>query len=391
MRGGAMNLPVYLDYASTTPVAPEVQEAMLPFFSQQFGNASSVHSMGLQARAAVEQAREILAGAINAAPEEIVFTSGATESNNTTILETVSARQPGPCRLASTRIEHSSVLEPLRRAADLGGALDWIPVDQEGTVAAEDVEHALRPDTVLVSIMHANNEIGTIQPVAEIGAICRERRVLFHCDAAQTFCKLPIDVRRMNIDMMSLSAHKIYGPKGVGALFVRSGVRLPAFLRGGDQERGRRGGTINVAGIVGFGRATECALSTMQAEGSRLASLRDRLIDGALAAIPLSSLTGSRSNRLANNVHLCIHSIEGEAMLLALDSAGICVSAGSACSAGSTEPSHVLIALGIERERARGAIRLTLGRSTSSEIVDYTIRALAATVAELRSMCGGNG
>lgn len=407
-----MPYPIYLDHAATTPVAPEVLEAMQPYFSAIYGNPSSLYSLGIAARHAVNSARETLAEILNATPEEIVFTSGGTESDNTAVRSVaefagVRGERPGspaaeagrgdralpppgacPGHLLATPIEHHAVLEPLTVLAHAGFAVEYLPVNRDGYVAPEAVAQRLRADTLLVSVMHANNEIGTIQAIGEIGALCRARRVLFHTDAVQTFGSLPIDVRAMKIDLLSLSAHKFYGPKGVGALYVRRGTPIAPLLLGGGQEQGRRGGTLNVPGIVGLGKAAIQVAQGMAGEAQRLTVLRDALtaqVEEALAGVHLS---GSRTDRLPNNVHFCVEGVEGEPMLLGLDAAGLCASAGSACTAGSSEPSHVLLAIGVPRELARGALRITLGRSTAAEDLPFIVMTLAEVVSGLRALSG---
>jgi cysteine desulfurase len=360
---------------------------MLPYFTELYGNASAIHSLGSAAREAVEAARESVAQALHATPEEIVFTSGGTESDNAAIRGAAEAQSARGRHLLCSAIEHHAVLETMETLAHRHGyALEIVPVDREGRVDPQDLGSRIREDTVLVSVMHANNEIGTIQPIAEIGAICRERGVLFHTDAVQTVGKLGIDVRAMNIDLLSLSAHKFYGPKGSGALYVRRGVRIARYQDGGEQERGRRGGTLNVPGIVGLGRAIEISHSEMEAESARQIELRDEMIHTLERRIEGLYLMGSRDLRLPMNVHVCIEGIQGESLLLALDAAGICASAGSACAAGSTDPSHVLKALGVDRDLARGALRLTLGKSTSGAALDYAVETLASAVHDLRSL-----
>jgi len=360
---------------------------MLPYFTEFYGNASAIHSLGAAAREAVECARESVADALNASPEEIVFTSGGTESDNAALRGAAASRAKVGRHLLTTAIEHHAVLETMEALAHRHGfELEIIPVDCEGRVDPEDVGKRIRPDTTLASVMHANNEIGVIQPIAEIGAICRERGVLFHTDAVQTAGKIPIDVRAMNLDLVSISAHKLYGPKGIGALYVRRGVRIERYQDGGEQERGRRGGTINVPGVVGLGKAISIAQAEMESEGARLQSLRDYLMDSLQSRIDGARIIGSRQHRLPMNAHLCIEGVQGEPVLLALDGAGICASAGSACTAGSTDPSHVLKALGIDRDLARGALRLTLGKSTSADALSYTVDVLADAVRDLRKM-----
>jgi cysteine desulfurase len=382
-----MDFPIYLDHAATTPAADEVVSAMLPYFSQFYGNASAIHSLGAAARDAVESAREAVAQGLNASAEEIVFTSGGTESDNAALKGAAAARGATCRHLLSTAIEHHAVLETLERLAEEEGfTLEMVPVDRDGRVDPANVAARIRPHTALVSIMHANNEIGTIQPIAEIGAICRERGVLFHTDAVQTAGKVPIDVRAMSIDLLSISAHKLYGPKGIGALYIRRGVQIERYQDGGEQERGRRGGTLNVPGIVGLGKAMELAQAEIGTEGERQAALRDWLMEALQSRIEGVTIVGSRRHRLPMNVHICIEGVQGEPVLLALDAAGVCASAGSACTAGSPDPSHVLKAIGIQRDMARGALRLTLGKSTCREALDYTVDVLVDAVRDLRRL-----
>ncbi len=381
-----MDTPVYLDHAATTPVDPGVLNAMLPFFTEYYGNPSALHSVGTAARAAVQTSRETIAELLNASPEEIVFTSGGTEADNAAIRGAALAHRVRGRHLLTSPTEHHAVLEPMEALAREGWEVEMLPVDCAGRVAPEDVAARIRPETVLVSVMHANNEIGTINPIAEIGAVCRSRAVMFHTDAVQTFGKLPIDVRAMKIDLLSISGHKLYGPKGIGVLYVRRGTTLTRYQEGGQQEGGRRAGTLNVPGIVGLGEAARLAYAQAETENARLTSLRDRFIDQIVRQIPGVHITGSRTERLAINVHICVEGVDGESLVLALDAAGICASAGSACSAGSTEPSHVLKAIGLPRPLARGALRLTLGKATTQAALDYTLETLIRVVADLRSL-----
>lgn len=383
-----MQLPIYLDHAATTPVLPEVLEDMLPYFADVFANPATLYASGLQAREAVEEARAMIAEAIGADASEIYFTSGGTESDNWAIKGMALAS--GERRhLLSTPIEHHAVLDSCLALEKQGYEVEFLPVDSKGYVDPDEVARRIRPDTFLVSVMHANNEVGTIEPIEEIGKICREKGVKFHSDGVQSFGNLPIiDVNRLNVDLLTLSAHKLYGPKGVGALYIRRGTRIGRFMDGGEQEKGRRAGTLNVPAIVGFGSAVRRMLKDHHAEVPRLIALRDRLIDGVLAQIPKARLSGPRTNRLPNNVHFCFGGIEGESLLLSLEMAGIYASAGSACTAGSTEPSHVLLAMGIPVEWARGALRMSLGRSTTEEAIDYTIEQLTQIVQELRALAG---
>lgn len=382
-----LELPIYLDNAATTPVAPEVIEAMLPFYTQAYGNPATLYSVGMMAREAVMMARETIAQFIHADPDEIVFTSGGTEADNAAIWGVGMASRAEKRHVITSSIEHHAVLEPMESLVRLQGFdLDILPIDSTGRVSPEQVARAIRPDTALVSIMHANNEIGTVQPIAEIGAICREKGVLFHTDAVQTYGKLPIDVRSMNIDMLSVSAHKLHGPKGVGFLYVKRGTPLLRFMQGGEQEKGRRAGTLNVPGIVGLGKATEIACENIGMERFRLSHLRDRFWKQIQESIPGVHLNGDLKHRLPNNLNICIEGVAGESVLLALDAAGICAAAGSACSTGSVEPSHVLRALGISRDLARGALRLTLGRDTTAETLDFVVATLTSIVSELRQL-----
>ncbi len=381
-----MQLPIYLDHAATTPVAPEVLEAMLPYFTERYGNSASLYSLGMQSREAVEDARKIVADALNASKNEIIFTSGGTESDNMALRGVVKSNSGSRKHLLATPIEHHAVLETLEKLEHEGYELEMIPVDSVGLVDPLEVQKRLRSDTLLVSVMHANNEIGTVQPIREIGSLCRERGVIFHTDAVQAFGKLLIDVKEMNIDLLSVSAHKFYGPKGVGALYLRRGVSLSRFQEGGDQERGRRGGTLNVPGIVGLGRAAEISINEMEQEAARLTCLREYFFNKLTDNITGITVNGSRVHRLPMNVHVCIEGVHGESILLSLDTAGICASAGSACSSGSQDPSHVLKAIGVPRDLARSALRMTMGKTTTIKTIDYVVESLAQSVKELRLM-----
>ncbi len=381
-----MQLPVYLDHAATTPVLPAVIEAMLPYFTDFYGNPSAIHQIGMAAREGVEEARGIVAELLNASPDEIVFTSGGTESDNTAIFGAARASADRGRHLLTVRTEHHAVLEPFETLAREGYEVEYIPTDGAGNITLADVACRLRSDTTLVSIMAANNEIGTVQDIAAIGALCRSHGVRFHTDAVQAFGRIPLDVRAMKIDLLSLTAHKFYGPKGIGALYVRRGTPMLRFQEGGGQEKGRRGGTLNVPGIVGLGMAAQVAHEDMAAENLRLSGLRDDFFARLERRIEGIRITGSRANRLPHNIHFCLEGVEGEPLLLGMDARGICVSAGSACSAGSTEPSHVLKAIGVPREWGRGALRLTLGRTTTQATLDYTLDALADVVGDLRRM-----
>ena len=370
---------IYLDYAATTPVAKEVLEAMLPFFSQRCGNASSLHSFGREAREAIDQSRASVAKVIGSESREIVFTSGGSESDNIALRGLLSKGD----HIITSSFEHHAIIHTCEALEKEGVRVTYLPVTKDGFVRPEDVKKAITKSTKLVSIMHANNEIGTIQPVAEIGKICREHKVLFHTDAVQTFGKIPIDVKKMNIDLLSASAHKVYGPKGVGCLYVREGVPLRPLITGGSQEHGLRAGTENASGIVGFGKATELALKNMDKEAAYLTKLRDMLIDGALK-IPDSWLNGSRQNRLPNNTNFGFDYIEGESIVLHLDIKGVAGSTGSACSSESLTPSHVLTAIGLSPVKAHGSLRLTLGNGSTREEIDYVLQVLPEIVENLR-------
>ncbi len=377
---------IYLDHASTTPVRPEVVEAMLPYFTEQFGNPSSIYPLGQEAADAVAAARETLAGLIGAAPREVYFTSGGTESDNWAIKGFARANAAKGKHLITSAIEHHAVLHACEALEKEGFEVTYLPVDEHGLVRPEDFAAAIRPDTTLASIMFANNEIGTIEPVAALASIAREHGVAFHTDAVQAFGHEPIDVKEMGIDMLSASSHKIYGPKGVGLLYIRKGVKVENFIDGGQQERGRRGSTENVPGIVGFARAAELAAADMTAEHDRQRALRDHTIRRILDEIPSAKLNGSWESRLANNVNFSFEFIEGEGMLLQLAARGICVSSGSACTSGSLDPSHVLLAIGLPHEIAHGSLRMTIGRDTTLEDVDFAVDSLKATLQNLRMM-----
>ncbi|HEX4744492.1 MAG TPA: cysteine desulfurase family protein [Candidatus Limnocylindria bacterium] len=378
---------VYLDHAATTPVDPEVAEAMTRVLTETHGNPSSVYAEGRTARALVDRARDEVAAALGADPSEIVFTSGGTEADNLALRGTFLARKADGDGIVTTAIEHHAVLDTAHDLADRHRArLAVLPVDRHGRVSAADVERALDARTVLVSVMHGNNEIGTLQPIAEIGRVCAARGVTFHTDAVQTVGALPFDVGAIPVDLVSVNAHKFYGPKGVGALYIRKGTRLATVQTGGGQERGRRTGTENVAGIVGLGVAMRLAQAHREAESARQARLRDRLIEGVRAHIPDAILTGHPTERLPNSASFCFPGTQGEALVVSLDLAGFAVSSGSACTSGSTEPSHVITALGLDRATAQGSLRLTVGRGTTEADVDALLAALPPIVARLRSI-----
>ena len=374
---------IYLDYAATTPVDPSVSAAMQRYFTETFGNAGSVHQCGQAARGAVDEARVYVARLIGAQPKEIVFTSGATESNNAAILGTVYARDIPDRHVITAATEHHAVLEPCRWLAGRGVEVTVLPVDRSGVVDPDMVRRAIRPETVLITIMHGNNEIGTLAPIAEIGRIASERGVRFHTDATQSVGIVPLDVDDLNVDLLSMSAHKRYGPKGIGALYVRSGVCIEPFLHGGSQERGRRGGTENVPGIAGFGEAARIAMERMTGDAARIAALRDRLAAG-LGTIDGAMLNGHPTARLPGIVNVSFAEADSESLLLALDLDGIAVSSGSACTSGSLEPSHVIAALGIPETYAMGTLRFSLGRWTTAEEIDTVLMVLPNILSTIR-------
>jgi cysteine desulfurase len=378
-----MNRQVYLDHNASTPVHPEVVEAMLPYFSERFGNPSSVHGFGREAREGLETAREQVAHFLRVGKEEIVFTSGGTESDNMAVKGVAMARGRG--HIITSRIEHHAVLRAVETLETQGFAATYLDVDGHGMVDPDALRRAIRPDTILISLMHANSEIGTIQPARQLGAIARERGILFHMDAVQTFGKVPIDLDAFNIDMLSFSGHKIYGPKGVAGLYIRKGTKMVSLQHGGEHERRRRAGTENVAGIVGFGKAVEIRGRDMVEEGQRLTGLRDRLWEGLKARVPEVRLNGHPTERVPGTCNVCFRHVESESIVLGLDLKGIGVSAGSACTSGNVEPSYVLVAMGVPVEWAMGAVRHSLGRSTTAQDIDYVLDSTEPLVAKLRS------
>jgi cysteine desulfurase len=378
-----MNRRVYLDHNASTPVHPEVVQAMLPYFGERFGNPSSVHAFGRDAREGLETARDQIAHFLRVGKEEIVFTSGGTESDNMAVKGVAMARRRG--HIITSQIEHHAVLRAVQYLETLGFDATYLPVDQLGMVDPDDVRRALRAETILITIMHANSEVGTIEPVAEIGRIAREREIPFHVDGVQTFGKVPIDLDAFGIDLLSFSSHKIYGPKGVAGLYIRKGTKMVSVQHGGEHERRRRAGTENVPGIVGFGKAVEVRARDMREEAVRVTALRNRLWEGISARVPEVRLNGHPTERLPGTCNMCFRHVESESIVLGLDLKGIGVSAGSACTSGSVEPSYVLVAMGVPLDWAMGSVRSSLGRGTTAEDIDYVIDCVEPLVAKLRS------
>lgn len=376
----------YMDHSATSPVNPEVLEAMLPYFMESYGNASTLYSLGREARTAMENARKQVASLIGAQPEEVYFTSGGTESDNIAIKGTASKLKKKDNHIITSAIEHPAVEETCKYLEKNGYQITYLPVGEEGIVNVSDVEAAITPETILITVMHANNEIGTIQPIAEIGALAREKGIYFHTDAVQSVGKIPVNVGDMNVDMLSISAHKLYGPKGIGALYIRKGVRIDPLFHGGGHERGMRPGTENIPGIVGLGKACQIAEENLEKNMEYVSSLRDRLIQGVLGKIEQSYLNGHPTKRLPNNANFRFTGIEGESLILQLDAKGINASTGSACSSKKLEPSHVLMAIGLKEVDAHGSLRISLGTENTPEDIDYTIDAIDEVVERLRSM-----
>ena len=376
---------IYMDNAATTAVSPAVLEKMLPYFTEFYGNASSIHSTGRDARRALEEARRKVAEVLNCKPNEVYFTSGGSESDNWAIKGTAFAQRKKGNHIITSAIEHHAVLHTCQWLEKQGFTVTYVPVDEFGQVNPADVEKAITDQTILISIMAANNEIGTLQPIKEIAAIAHQHKVLFHTDAVQAVGAIPVDVQDIGCDMLSLSAHKFHGPKGVGVLYVKQGTRIDNFMHGGAQERGKRATTENIPGIVGLAEAITLATQNLEEKSARIAGLRDQLIDG-LTAIPYVRLNGHRTNRLPNNCNISIRFVEGEALLLRLDLAGIAASSGSACTSGSLDPSHVLLAIGLPHEIAHGSLRFSLSDTTTQEEVDYVLKTLPGIVEVLRSM-----
>ncbi len=376
---------VYLDNSATTALDPEVFEAMKPYFSEVYGNASSLHAFGREALAAVDEARQTIADCINARRDEIFFTSGGSESDNWALTGTAHTYGKQGKHIVTTVIEHPAVMETCRKLQKEGYEITYVKVGSDGRVSLDDIKKAVRDDTILVSVMFANNEMGAIQPIEEIGAFCREEGILFHTDAVQAAGSIKIDVKKMNIDMLSMSAHKFHGPKGMGLLYVRKGVRLERLIVGGHQESGMRAGTTNTPGIIGMAKALEISYRDMEKNNAHMTYLRDYFIDRISKEIPYCKLNGGREHRLVNNANFSFDFIEGESILMNLDLNGIAVSSGSACSSGSLEPSYVILSLGAKMEEAHSSIRFSLGKDTTKEEIDYTIEKLKETVARLRS------
>lgn len=377
---------IYLDHAATTPVDPEVLDAMLPYFREKFGSASTLYSLGREAREAVEEARERVAELIGAQPEEIYFTSGGSEADNWAIFGVAAAKASKGKHIITSKIEHHAVLEPCHALEKQGYSVTYLGVNQNGFIDLDELKDAITEQTILITIMHANNEIGTIEPVEEIGAIAKERGIHFHTDTVQTVGHIPVDVNSINCDSLAISAHKLYGPKGVGAMYIRKGSRVERFIRGGGQENNRRAGTHNVPGIVGLGKAAELAKMRMAEEAQRITKLRDALIAGVESRIKDVRLNGDRIKRLPNNVNFSFEGVEGESMILLMDMNGICVSSGSACTSGSLDPSHVLMALGLRHEQAHGSLRMTLGKDNTEAHIDKVLDILPGIVQRLREM-----
>lgn len=377
---------IYLDNAATTKVYPEVFEAMKPYFMEDYGNPSSIYSFAGKSKKAVDDARRTIADFIGAKENEIYFTGGGSESDNWALKAAVDGYKSKGNHIITSKIEHHAILHTCEYLEKHGCEVTYIDVDENGVIKLDELEKAIRPETILISVMFANNEIGTIQPVKEIGEIAKKHDILFHTDAVQAYGHVPINVNELNIDMLSASGHKTGGPKGIGIMYLRNGLKIGSFIHGGAQERNRRAGTHNVPGIVGFGKATEIARDSLEERSAKEIRLRDRLIDGILEKVPYARLNGHRTTRLPNNVNISIQFIEGESMLILLDQKGICASSGSACTSGSLDPSHVLLAIGLPHEIAHGSLRLTLSEETTEEDVDFVIENVEQIVTRLRSM-----
>ena len=381
-----MDKLIYLDNAATTKVAPEVVKEMLPYLEESYGNPSAFYGFAAKTGQKVDQARQVIALAIGARAEEIYFTAGGSESDNWALVATAEAHENKGKHIITSAIEHHAILHTCEYLEKRGFEVTYVGVDEDGVVKLDELKAAIRPDTILISIMAANNEIGSIQPLKEIGAIAKENKILFHTDAVQAFGHIPLNVDELNIDMLSASGHKVHGPKGIGVMYIRRGVKIGAFMHGGAQERRRRAGTHNVPGIIGMGKAVELAVANMEESGKKISELRDYLIERMMAEIPYCKLNGHKTNRLPNNANFSFSFIEGESLLIMLDQAGICASSGSACTSGSLDPSHVLMAIGLPHEIAHGSLRLTLSDETTREELDYTVDTLKGIVKRLRDM-----
>ncbi len=377
---------IYLDHAATTAARPEVVEAMLPYFTEKFGNPSSVYTFSQQNKAVITQCRDVIANSLNAKSNEIYFTAGGSESDNWALKATAEAYASKGKHIITTKIEHHAILHTAQYLEQRGFEVTYLDVDENGIVKLDQLKAAIRPDTILISVMFANNEIGTIEPIKEIGEIAHEHGIIFHTDAVQAYGQVPIDVDEYHIDMLSASGHKLNGPKGIGFLYIRTGLKLRSFIHGGAQERSRRAGTENVTGIVGLAKAVEIAFATMEERTKKETAMRDHLIDRLLAEVPYARLNGHRTKRLPNNVNISFQFIEGESMLIMLDMKGICASSGSACTSGSLDPSHVLLAIGLPHEIAHGSLRMTLGEENTMEEMDYVADQIKEIVTKLRAM-----
>ena len=377
---------IYLDHAATTAARPEVVEAMLPYFTEKFGNPSSVYTFSQQNKAVITQCRDVIANSLNAKSNEIYFAAGGSESDNWALKATAEAYASKGKHIITTKIEHHAILHTAQYLEQRGFEVTYLDVDENGIVKLDQLKAAIRPDTILISVMFANNEIGTIEPIKEIGEIAHEHGIIFHTDAVQAYGQVPIDVDEYHIDMLSASGHKLNGPKGIGFLYIRTGLKLRSFIHGGAQERSRRAGTENVTGIVGLAKAVEIAFATMEDRTKKETAMRDHLIDRLLAEVPYARLNGHRTKRLPNNVNISFQFIEGESMLIMLDMKGICASSGSACTSGSLDPSHVLLAIGLPHEIAHGSLRMTLGEENTMEEMDYVADQIKEIVTKLRAM-----
>lgn len=381
-----MNKLIYLDNAATTKTAPEVVQAMLPWFTENYGNPSSIYSLGTESKKAVSEAKDIIAGSLGAASNEIYFTAGGSEADNWALKAAAEAYASKGKHIITSKIEHHAILHTCEYLEKKGCEITYVNVDENGIVKLDELEKAIRPDTILISIMFANNEIGTVQPIQEIGEIAARHNVLFHTDAVQAYGQLPINVDECHIDMLSASGHKLNGPKGIGFLYIRKGIKIRSFIHGGQQERGRRAGTENVPGIVGMGAAAKRAFAMLEEKTARETELRDYLIEQIEKEIPYCRLNGDRHRRLPNNVNFSFRFVEGESLLIMLDMKGICASSGSACTSGSLDPSHVLLAIGLPHEIAHGSLRLTLNEENTKEEMDTTVAAIKEIVTKLRNM-----